>query len=69
MIKIVVDKTTEYVWIRKVVDTGVLNAKGNFFKENNIPTSQTVTYIKSENYIKDWEEKNEKQIQDKVIEI
>ncbi len=55
MIKITFNKESEYQWIRKIIDNGVLNGFGlaEFFKMHGISAEQTVEYAKGENYIDD----------------
>ncbi len=55
MIKITFNKESEYQWIRKIIDNGVLNGSSltDFFEMHGISTKQTVEYAKGENYIDD----------------
>lgn len=55
MIKIIFDKMTEYLWIREVIDCGVLSCNEKYFIVNNIPMEQKVAYKKSDNFVDDYE--------------
>lgn len=46
---------TEYLWIREVIDCGVLSCNEKYFIVNNIPMDQKVTYKKSDNFVDDYE--------------
>ena len=53
MIKIIVDDPRELLWLHSVISTGTLNMSENeieYFKQKLIPTTQEITYKKSDAY-------------------
>lgn len=60
MINITVDKASEYLWLRTVMECGVLNCRHSMRKlvdRYEIPTTQDVTYSRSSKYINDLKER------------
>lgn len=60
MIRVYVDSLSDYVWIRHLIETGVINTKSDSefikeFKKYGLETEREVTYYSSKNYIKDLE--------------
>lgn len=60
MIRIYVDSLSDYVWIRHLIETGVINTKldsefAKEFKKYGLETEREVTYYGSKNYVKDLE--------------
>lgn len=56
MIKVIVDKASEYVWMETIIQQGSNNMEQvqmDFFKQNNIDANQTINYKASEDYIID----------------
>ena len=53
MIRIIVDDPRELLWLHSVISTGTLNMSENeieYFKQKLIPTTQEITYTKSDAY-------------------
>lgn len=53
MIVITFDNESEYLWIRNVVEAGVLNISHDIIKEmneQNIPLENSVLYKRTDNY-------------------
>ena len=64
MITVTVDKESEYMFIRNVIESGVCNfSSPNFYKAIGIPLRQNVTYHKSDDYVDDIKNKREKLLQ------
>ena len=66
MIKITFDKESEFVWIKNVIENGILNFRDGdpfveTFKKHDLSLNQKVTYIKSDNYEDDLVEAREKE--------
>ena len=64
MIKITFDKESEFVWIKNVIENGVLNLRDGdpfveTFKKHDLSLNQKVTYIKSDIYEDDCVEARE----------
>lgn len=55
MINITIDNNREFLWLKTVIEAGVLNVSKDYFKrlmdEYGIKTQYTVTYAKSDKYI------------------
>ena len=66
MIKITYDKESEFVWIKNVIENGILNFRDGdpfveTFKKHDLSLNQKVTYVKSDNYEDDLVEAREKE--------
>ena len=60
MIEVTIDKESEILWLDSILRSGILNAQNsNMFKFFNIPVSQEIIYIKSEEYVDDIKDKRE----------
>lgn len=63
MINITVDKASEYLWLRTVIECGVLNCRDSMRELVNkyeIPATQDVTYSRSSKYINDLKERRKR---------
>ena len=64
MITVIVDKESEYMFIRNAIESGVCNfSTPNFYKAMGIPLRQNVTYHKSDDYVDDIKDKREELLQ------
>ena len=64
MITVIVDKESEYMFIRHAIESGVCNfSSPNFYKAMGIPLRQNVTYHKSDDYVDDIKDKREELLQ------
>ena len=64
MITVIVDKESEYMFIRNAIESGVCNfSTPNFYKAMGIPLRQNVTYHKSNDYVDDIKDKREELLQ------
>ena len=64
MITVIVDKESEYMFIRNAIESGVCNfSSPNFYKAMGIPLRQNVTYHKSDDYVDDIKDKREELLQ------
>ena len=66
MIKITFDKESEFVWLKYVIENGVLTLREGdhfveTFKKHDLSLNQKVTYITSDNYEDDLVEAREKE--------
>lgn len=65
MINITFDKASEYLWLRTVMECGVLNCRDSMrelINEYEIPATQDVTYSRSSKYINDLKERRKTMI-------
>ena len=64
MITVIVDKESEYMFIRNAIESGVCNfSSPNLYKAMGIPLRQNVTYHKSDDYVDDIKDKREELLQ------
>ena len=63
MINITVDKASEYLWLRTVMECGVLNCRDSMRElvdKYEISATQDVTYSRSSKYINDLKERRKR---------
>ena len=59
--KIIIDKESEFQWIREIIDTGLLNISRDLamsMMNRGIDLSQNILYEKSDAYMKDLEDED-----------
>ena len=58
LIRIVVDRPEELLWLHEVISTGTINMSQSgiaYLEQNKVPLKHEVTYVKSDAYIENHE--------------